>query len=302
MHLKNTNNHHIPIMLKEVIEILNIRPGSNIIDLTTGGGGHLKEIAKKVGPTGIVIALDKDIKILKNNNIKNITKQYSCIKLIYNSFSNIEFILKKYKISKIDGILCDLGISSNQLQDSTRGFTFKLNGPLDMRINQENNITAYKMLKQISIINLTKIIHSFGNIHNANKIAQNIKTRISSNSIFSLVNAININNNNKSKKLISSIFRALRMQVNNELGELDKIFSILDNILSKFGKAIFITFHSLEDKIVKNNMLKYSQLINNINKNKWKILFNKVITSNYHEIKNNSACKSAKLRVIEKIN
>lgn len=294
--MHSIHNNHIPIMLKEVIEILNIRPGSNIIDLTTGGGGHLKEIAKKVGPTGIIIALDKDIKILKNHNILKITKKYSCIKLVYDSFSNIELILKKYKISKIDGILCDLGISSNQLQDSTRGFTFKLNGPLDMRINQDNNITAYKMLKQISIINLTKIIHSFGNIHNANKIAKNIKKRITSNSIFSLINAININNN-KSKKLITSIFRALRMQVNNELGELDKIFSILDNILSKFGKAIFITFHSLEDKTVKSNIIKYSQLTNN----KWKILFTKVITPNYKEIQMNSACKSAKLRVIEKI-
>jgi len=296
----STHNNHIPIMLKEVIEILNIRPGSNIIDLTTGGGGHLKEIAKKVGPSGIIIALDKDIKILKNHNIINITKKYSCIKLVYDSFSNIELILKKYKISKIDGILCDLGISSNQLQDSTRGFTFKSNGPLDMRINQENDITAYKMLKQISILNLTKIIHSFGNIHNANKLAKNIKKRITSNSIFSLINAININNN--SKKIITSIFRALRMQVNNELGELDKIFSILDNILSKFGKAIFITFHSLEDKIVKSNILKYSNLTNFRNKSKWKILFNKVITPTTQETKNNSYCKSAKLRVIEKIN
>ncbi len=296
---------HTPIMCNEIITYLNIKPNDIIVDTTAGGGGHLKLIAQKLNNNGKIIALDKDIEAHHEHAAGGVLKhfKYKNIKLIHSSFSLLPKILKQYKINKINALLCDLGMSSHQLNNQIRGFSFLKDGPIDMRMNKQSNITAYDIIQHTSEKQLKHIIYKYGQEEKAAFIAKHIKQMLPiKNSTIYLANIINTLIGKKYNKIhpATKTFQALRIATNNEIKELKQLLYDFPNLLDINGKAIFISFHSLEDKEIKNTLYKLSQQHANGIK-KFTLLNKKSLHCNKLELKNNHNARSAKLRVIKKI-
>ncbi|QJC36849.1 16S rRNA (cytosine(1402)-N(4))-methyltransferase RsmH [Enterobacteriaceae endosymbiont of Donacia vulgaris] len=309
--------NHIPVLLKESVNSLNIKNNGIYIDATYGCGGHTKLILSKLGKYGKIYAIDCDIQtILKYKILDN--------RIIYinDNFSNFKTILNN-KIGKIDGILFDLGISSFQLNNSKRGFSYMFNGPLDMRMNQKKGITAYNLLKNINEKKLSDILRIYGEEKYHKKIAYNIKKNISNNKLHNTKDlsysiCSSITKSNKFKHPAKRSFQAIRIFLNREIEELKKALNFSLKLLKKHGIISIISFHSIEDRIIKCFMKKYSSLnkqniynklpltekeINNFyyknNKRKLKII-NRIFPSK-KEIYQNPRSRSAILRVAQKI-
>ncbi|WP_343183694.1 16S rRNA (cytosine(1402)-N(4))-methyltransferase RsmH [Buchnera aphidicola] len=255
---------HIPVLLKESIKSLNIKKNGIYIDATFGSGGHSKEILKKIGKNGTLYAIDRDpesIKIAKN--IKD-----SRFHIIQGLFSNIFKYCKKFKIlKKINGIIVDLGMSSIQLNNKKRGFSFKKNGPLDMRMNQKEGISASQWLINSNQQKISHILKKYGEERYAKQIAYNIVKNNKKNPIINTyqLSKIILHSTPYQKKNSSRrSFQAIRIYLNNELNELKKFLNNIINILAPNGKLCIISFHSLEDRIVKQFMFKNSRKIPNL--------------------------------------
>ena len=250
---------HIPVLLKEAVQGLNIKSGMTVIDATLGGGGHSREILSKIGATGKLIVIDKDQSAIKDfsrwcekNHKKNVV-------LVNRSFSDIEDILKTLNIDGVDGILTDLGWSSDQVGDSSRGFSFLFDGPLDMRLDQRQNLTAEYIVNNWNEAEIEKIFYQYGEEKWAKKIASTIlkeraKKRIESTLRLSEIVASSIPKKFWPQRIhpATKVFQALRIAVNDELGELEKFLPSAIEKLKVGGRISIITFHSLEDRIVKN--------------------------------------------------
>ncbi|QJC38070.1 16S rRNA (cytosine(1402)-N(4))-methyltransferase RsmH [Enterobacteriaceae endosymbiont of Donacia marginata] len=308
--------NHIPVLLKESIQSLNIKNNGMYIDATYGCGGHTKLILSKLGNYGRIYAIDCDIKtILKHKIIDN------RIVYINNNFSNLKSILDN-KIGKIDGILFDLGISSFQLNNPQRGFSYMFNGPLDMRINQKKEETAYTLLKNINEKKLSEILKKYGEEKYHKKIAYNIKKYIlhkKLNNTQDLSTLIcSINKKSKFKHPAKRSFQAIRIFLNKEIEELKKALNNSLKLLKKGGILSIISFHSIEDRIIKYFMKKNSILykknihhklpltekeINNFyyKNNKIKLKIISRIFPSKKEIFKNPRSRSAILRIAEKI-
>lgn len=285
---KNINNkHHIPVLLYESIEnIINDKSGI-YLDITFGGGGHSREILKKINYNGKLIAIDCDINAIKNNTIKD-----KRLVLFHENFTNLEQIFRKY-YTKIDGIIGDLGLSSYQLNDYNRGFSINSKqNDLDMRMDKnKNKIKASHIINNYSKKELSNILINYGDIKNPYKIINNIlyKRKIKKiTTIHEFISATNI----KNRRLLIKIFQAIRIEVNNELNNLLFFLKNCFKILKKNAKIAIISYHSKEDKIVKQIFKNTKYKLKQINK--------KVIKPNYNEIKNNPKSKSAKLRIAKK--
>ncbi|QJC38485.1 16S rRNA (cytosine(1402)-N(4))-methyltransferase RsmH [Enterobacteriaceae endosymbiont of Donacia fulgens] len=307
---------HIPVLLKESIQSLNIKTNGIYIDATYGCGGHTKLILSKLGNYGRIYAVDCDIKtILKYKIIDN--------RIIYinKNFSKLKYVLNN-KIGKIDGILFDLGISSFQLNNPQRGFSYMSNGPLDMRINQKKKKTAYTLLKNINEKKLSEILKKYGEERYHKKIAYNIKKYILQkklNNTQDLSTLIcSISKNNKFKHPAKRSFQAIRIFLNKEIKELKKSLKISLKLLKKGGILSIISFHSIEDRIIKHFMKKYStsykknihhklpiteKEINNFyyKNNTINLKIIDRIFPSKKEIFNNPRSRSAILRIAEKI-
>ncbi|QJC35623.1 16S rRNA (cytosine(1402)-N(4))-methyltransferase RsmH [Enterobacteriaceae endosymbiont of Donacia sparganii] len=309
--------NHIPVLLKESVHSLNIKKNGIYIDATYGCGGHTKLILSKLGNYGRIYAIDCDIKTILKYKIMD-----NRIIYIHNKFSNLKLILNKM-IGKIDGIFFDLGISSFQLNNPKRGFSYMSNGPLDMRINQNNKITALNLLKNISEKKISEILKNYGEERYHKKIAYNIKKYILKNKLhntYDLSNLIcsTIIKNNKFKHPAKRSFQAIRIFLNKEIEELKKVLNISLELLKKNGIISIISFHSIEDRIIKNFMKKHSPYYKgNINSklpltekeinylyyknNKFKLkIINRVFPSK-NEIFKNPRARSAILRIAKKI-
>ncbi|QJC30338.1 16S rRNA (cytosine(1402)-N(4))-methyltransferase RsmH [Enterobacteriaceae endosymbiont of Neohaemonia nigricornis] len=284
---------HIPVLLKEAIKNLNIKHNGIYIDATYGCGGHTYAILQKLGPLGKVYAIDRDNCTIIQNKIHDKRIIY-----IYDNFSNLQNICCKYNIlGKVDGILFDLGLSSFQLNNPDRGFSFMLNGPLDMRMNQKDNITAYTFLKNINQDKLSHILKIYGEERFHKKIAIKIKKYISFNNLNSTHDLSNIIrstiflNKKYNKHPATRTFQAIRIVINNELEELKQALYHTLKILKIGGILSVISFHSLEDRIVKKFMTKYSK----INDDFLKIPFNILEINNFNNI------KYIKLKIINRV-
>ncbi|QJC30762.1 16S rRNA (cytosine(1402)-N(4))-methyltransferase RsmH [Enterobacteriaceae endosymbiont of Macroplea appendiculata] len=304
---------HKPVLLKEIINSLHIKKNGIYIDATYGCGGHTKEILKNLGPLGKVYAIDYDSQSIDKYKINDQRITY-----INKQFSNLKKICLKYNVTqKIDGIIFDLGISSYQLYNPMRGFSFMSHGPLDMRINTKQGITAYDLLKKIKLKELSFILKKYGEEKFHNKIAKKIKQYIMFNQL---------NNTYDLSKLVCSIvkkynkhpatrtFQAIRIYLNNELKELHKALNNTLDILKIGGILSVISFHSLEDRIVKTFMKKFSSInicnlkipLNDIElayffKNKCQLkIINRIFPTKL-EINNNYQARSAILRIAQKI-
>ena len=305
-------NKHIPVLLKETIDGLNIKPNGIYVDLTLGRGGHSEEILKRLDK-GFLIAVDQDETAIEES--MNRLQKYSSKLIVFRAnFSQIEDILQTQKIEKVDGILMDLGVSSPQFDDVSRGFTYRYDAPLDMRMDQRNSLTAREIVNTYSQSELVRIFQEYGEEKYAYSIAKNIvkaREKQSIETTFQLVEIIKASKPSKELKKVGhpakQVFQALRIAVNDELNVLYSTLNRVPFLLNKGGRLAVITFHSGEDKIVKQIFKRLTTIEGNrydipdINKEAEFLLVNrKVITPSEEELAINHRSASSKLRIIER--
>ena len=295
---------HIPVLLQESIEGLNIKEGGVYVDCTTNRGGHSIEIAKALGENGTLICIDLDQEALEEarrtlEKVKNLPK----VHFIRSNFRFLPSILKDLKITHVHGILADLGISSQELDESGRGFTFRADEPLLMTFNnlpEEDETTAYDIVNCWSESTIADILYGFADERYARRIASAIVKKRESGPIrstFELVEVIEgaVPPLYRHGKIhcATKTFQALRMATNDELGSIGDLIDSFSTILASNGRACIITFHSTEDRIVKHKLRAQGDTLRAITK--------KAIVPTSEEIKNNPRARSAQLRIVERI-
>ena len=293
---------HIPVLQKEVIEYLDPKPNENFIDCTIGEAGHSLAILEKNGPKGKVLGIDRDPGVIKNieSRIPNLEFRKRLV-LACDNFANLEEIVKKQNFKQVSGILFDLGMSSWHLEESGRGFSFLRNEPLDMRYNLENPLTAEKIVNYWSKSEIEKILREYGEERFAKKIAERIiESRAKPiETTFQLIEIIKsvIPREYQVGRLhpATRTFQALRIAVNDELNNLEKTLPQAINVLNRGGRLVVISFHSLEDRIVKNFLKKCGGDAD------VKLITKKPIGPSKEEIIKNPRSRSAKLRSAIKI-
>jgi len=297
--------YHKPVLLEECINGLNIRPNGIYVDLTFGGGGHALRILEKLGDNGKLLAFDQD-KDAGQNIIND-----SRITFIHANFRFLRNFLRYYRIDKVNGILADLGISSHQVDTPERGFSFMKDGDLDMRMNKACRYTASDILNEYDEQRLVNIFRQYGDLKNARAIANRIISMRREKKIertFELVNGLSpLIPRQKHNKFLAQVFQALRIEVNHEITALKELLVQLPELLIAGGRLVFLTYHSVEDRPVKN-FLKTGNTEGKIDKDffgnvkvPFKLINKTVIVPSGDEIKANPRARSARLRIAEKI-
>lgn len=302
---------HKPVLLNEAITSLSILPNGTYVDATSGFGGHSKEIYKKLNEQGKLICIDQDLTAI--NTLKQIFNNLNNVFVIYDNFANIKEILKKLKVNKVNGILADLGVSSLMFDDPKRGFSYHNDEKLDMRMNQNQALTAYDVVNKYSIEKLTNIFIKYADATEAKKVANAIGTYRKLNSISTTMqlvdiikNAVSLKTLKKHKHPAKIYFQAIRMEVNDELNKLDNFINAGLDTLAIDGIMSIISYHSIEDRCVKTN---FNRKVNPtipieipLQIKPDFVLINKhPITPTEKEIKANKRSHSAKLRSIKRI-
>ena len=296
--------YHVPVLLKEVIDGLKIIPSGTYVDCTFGGGGHSKKILENLNDAGKLIVFDQD-----EDAGKNVPDDERVIFVPHN-FRHLQRFLRFHKINKVNGILADLGVSSHQFNEAQRGFSTRFDAALDMRMNQSEKMTAADVLKNFSEEKLHKIFGKYGEVTNSKTLAKTIvefrKTQPLQtinqfkNSVYPIVKG-------NPEKYFAQVFQALRIEVNDELNVLKEMFLQSVEVLEEGGRIAVITFHSLEDRIVKNFFKngnfedeQNQDLFGNKPKNQLKVITKKPIVPSAEELKQNPRSRSSKLRIAEK--
>ena len=297
-------NYHNPVMLKECINGLNIKPNGVYVDATFGGGGHSKAILDNLSD-GKLYSFDQDLDV--NQNLF----QDKRFKFIKSNFRYIKKFLKVEGIEKIDGLLADLGVSSHQIDSPKRGFSIRFNEKLDMRMNMEIPKSAVNILNEYSKDKLSEIFRRYGEFSNSNLIADKIIEFRKSNVIVNtndLIQSLKVlTPSSKKNKFLARVFQAIRIEVNDELSCLIDLLNSCNELLKTNARIVVISYHSLEDRIVKNFIKKgnvegklVKDFFGNVKRN-FKQLNNKIICPKEEEILNNPRSRSAKLRIAERI-
>ena len=299
-----SKSYHIPVLLKESINVLNILPNGVYVDATFGGGGHTKEILNHLNSSGKVIAFDQDADAIENQI------EDKRLKLIKSNFKYLTNHLNYLQINKIDGLLADFGISSYQIDTEIRGFSIRFNSDLDMRMNKDQKKEAKQILNKYSSDDLNYMFKNFGELNNYKKVTQTIISQRSKQKIVTTGDLINIlkpisppKNNNK---FLAKIFQAIRIEVNDELSVIKKLLKASSQYLNKGGRLVCISYHSLEDRLVKRYIQNgsFNQLVESDiygNKNTYFRKIGKIVTPSKYELNKNKRSRSAKLRIAEKI-
>ena len=298
-------DYHIPVMLKESINGLNIKPDGIYVDLTFGGGGHSKFILQKLSSNGSLFAFDVDKDVIKNvEKIKN--KSFHFIKSNFRFFRNH---LKENGLNKVDGILADLGISSHQINSNQRGFTFKGDEKLDMRMNNDLEFNAIDLLNTYNKDQLINIFSIYGEIKNSKQLANSIVRLRRKKKIEKTIDLIGIINpfskKNREEKYYAKVFQAIRIEINDEINSLKDLLLQSKISLNKKGRLVVISYHSLEDRLVKNFINK-GNFIGEVEKDFYgnqirvfKSISKKPIIPSKKEIIKNPRSRSANLRIGE---
>lgn len=288
---------HIPVLPNEVLESLNPSANSIIVDGTFGGGGHAKLIAPLVSPDGKVIGIDRDEEAVER--FQNESPDSSAILVLQGSYADIPELLASIGIERIDGVLLDLGLSSDQLADESRGFSFSSQGDLDLRFDTTCGEPAWRLVNRLSAEHLADLIYEFGEERLSRRIARKIVEHRKSHPIRQASQLANIVRSCYPRKRNERIdpatrtFQALRIAVNNELKALEIALRRLPAMLSPGGRMAIISFHSLEDRMVKNAFRSDDRL---------RVITKKPITATDEELADNTRSRSAKLRVAERVN
>ena len=297
--------YHVPVLYNEVIEALNIQPNGVYVDCTFGGGGHAKGILEKLNAHGRLIAFDQDA-----DAQKNIPHDERLIFVPHN-FRHLQRFLKLHKHEKINGLLADLGVSSFQFDEAERGFSTRFNGPLDMRMDKRTQKTASEILLHYSEAQLHKMFEQYGEVTNSKTLARHITEQRNSTPLKNIQSFKQILHpvvKGNPNKYFAQVFQALRIEVNDEMGALKEMLQQLPEVMLPGARAAIITFHSIEDRIVKNffKQAGEDEDENNPFSTKqrqpvFRAVYKKPITPGEVEVKRNPRARSAKLRIAEKI-
>lgn len=298
------NVYHIPVLLQETVDGLNINPDGIYVDVTFGGGGHSREILSRLSPKGHLYSFDQD-----EDAEQNII-QDNRFTFVRSNFRYIKNWMRYYGIEQVDGILADLGVSSHHFDAQERGFSFRFDAPLDMRMNQKAQRTATDILNEYSEAQLADLFYLYGELKNARKIAAAVVKNRNNQRIETTGDLMNIIKvffeRDREKKELAKVFQALRIEVNQEMQALKEMLTASAVLLKAGGRLSVLTYHSLEDRMVKN-LIKTGNVEGHVEKDFFgntnaplKMVNNKVIIASEEEQTRNPRSRSAKLRIAEK--
>lgn len=298
-------SYHNPVMLHESVDGLDIKKDGIYVDVTYGGGGHSKEILKRLGDKGRLIAFDQDADV-EGNVVKD-----ERLVMVPQNFRYLKNYLKMYGIPQIDGLLADLGVSSHQFDVGERGFSIRFDGPLDMRMSKSNLVTAAKVVNEYSEEDLLRLFREYGEINNAKKLVFEIVSKRMGSKFKTTTDLIEVAEKlvpgKMKNKYLAQVFQALRIEVNSELEVLKDLLVQSKEVLKPSGRLVVITYHSLEDRLVKN-FLKKGSFSGELEKDffgnqlvDFKLITRKPVTPSNEELKLNNRARSAKLRIAEKV-
>lgn len=298
------NNYHIPVMLQECLEGLQIRPDGVYVDVTFGGGGHSREIFERLNENGKLIVFDQDPDARKN------AWEASNFHFVAANFAYIQNHLRMLGIKQVDGILADLGVSSHQFDEGSRGFSIREDAELDMRMNQNGDLTAKKVVNNYEEDDLFRVFRSYGEIQNTAKLVRAILKERNFAPINTTGRLAEIGASCapkfKENKYNAQVFQAIRIEVNDEMGVLESFLKATEEVLAPEGRLVVMSYHSLEDRMVKNFM-KRGSLTGEITKDffgnvikPFTEIVRHPITASEEEIERNSRARSAKLRIAER--
>ena len=298
-------DYHVPVLLEPAVENLNIHTDGTYVDCTFGGGGHSREILKRLGQNGKLIAFDQDADAKKN------LPDDSRVIFIPQNFRHVQRFLRLNDIHHVDGILADLGVSSHQFDEAARGFSIRFDAPLDMRMDQRQELTAFDVINTYPEQRLHKLFEQYGEVTNSKSLAKSIvrlRQAVSLKTSDAFKNALHGMVKGNPNRYFAQVFQALRIEVNDELGALKELLQQAPKLLKPGGRIAVITFHSLEDRLVKNFFRRGSfdepetnPFINEERTNELIVVTKKPLVATEKEIKLNPRARSAKLRVAEKI-
>lgn len=298
--------YHTPALLLPSIDGLNINPSGTYVDSTFGGGGHSRAILDKLGSNGRLFGFDQDIDALDNATADD------RFTFVHGNFRHMANFLRYYGVTAVDGVLADLGVSSHHFDDPERGFSFRFDAPLDMRMNQKSDITAAEIINTADEERLASLFRLYGELPTARRLAHAIVTARTTKAITTtaqlIATAEPFVNPRQQKKELAQIFQALRIEVNDEMGALKCLLTASTDLIKEGGRLAVITYHSLEDRLVKNFM-RSGNIDGNVEKDffgrqlsPFRQVNSKPIVADESEVNNNPRSRSAKLRIAERIN
>lgn len=298
--------YHVPVLMKDSVDGLNISSGGIYVDVTFGGGGHSREILSRLDADGHLYSFDQDADAEKN--IINDGR----LTFVRSNFRYLKNWMRYYGVDHIDGLLADLGVSSHHFDDESRGFSFRFDAPLDMRMNKRDGTTAADVVNTYDEERLADVFYLYGELKNSRKIAAALVKARATRKIATTQDFIgaveSLFRREREKKDMAKLFQALRIEVNNEMTALKEMLKAATDLLRPGGRLSVITYHSLEDRIVKNVMKtgnpegKMKQDFYGRVETPFVLINNKVITPGEEELENNPRSRSAKLRIAEKKN
>lgn len=309
----NNTTYHVPVLLKESVDGLNIGNGGAYVDVTFGGGGHSREILHRLGEGAHLYSFDQDEDAFCQSEKLMAENEKLCGKFTFvrSNFRYLKNFLRYYGVESVDGVLADLGVSSHHFDDSERGFSFRFNGTLDMRMNRSGGMTAAHVMNTYDEKSLADLFYLYGELKNSRKLASAIVKARAGQKIETIEDLLNVIKpffgRDREKKDMAKAFQALRIEVNHEMDALKEMLVSARDMLRPGGRLVVITYHSLEDRIVKN-MMKTGNCEGHEEKDffgrsesPFRLINNKVIVPDMEEQERNPRSRSAKLRIAEKL-
>lgn len=301
----STTSYHIPALLEETINGLNIKEDGTYVDVTFGGGGHSRAILEKLGDKGRLLGMDQDLDAWANKLDDN------RFTFVHSNFSFLKNFVRYYGVDGVDGILADLGVSFHHFDASERGFSFRHDSALDMRMNTKSSLDARTVLASYDEEQLANVLYLYGELKQSRRMASAIVKARQAGEISTTGQLVEIVTpyikRSQEKKELAQVFQALRIEVNHEIDVLKRLLEQSLEVLNPGGRLVVITYHSLEDRLVKNFM-RSGNLEGKVEKDfygrvstPWKLINNKVITASDAEVERNPRSRSAKLRIAEKV-
>jgi 16S rRNA (cytosine1402-N4)-methyltransferase len=297
-------DYHVPVLLEACLNGLNIKEDGVYVDVTYGGGGHSKAILERLGKKGKLIAFDRD------SEAHNQAIEDERIVFVKANYRYISKFLKLNGVTKIDGLLADLGVSSHQLDEAKRGFSFRFSSDLDMRMDSDSPLSAYQVINDYPKVQLASVLFQYGEVINANRLADEIIKAREIAPIKTTSQLIGIADKclmGKRNKYLAQVFQAIRIEVNEELESLKEMLLQTKDLLSSGGRLVVISYHSLEDRMVKNFM-RYGNMLGEPIKDMmgredkvFKVITKKPIEAEEKELSENNRSRSARLRIAEKL-
>jgi 16S rRNA (cytosine1402-N4)-methyltransferase len=298
-------SYHIPVLYYETLDGLSIKPDGVYVDCTFGGGGHSRGILEQLGPDGRLFAFDQDADA--QSNIPDDPR----VVFVPQNFRHLQRFLRLHKVTAVDGVLADLGVSSHQFDEGDRGFSIRFSGPLDMRMDRRQTLTAAGIVGEYSEQQLHKLFEQYGEVSNAKTLARHIaqqRNHVQLQTIEQFKSLISPVVKGNPNKYLAQVFQALRMEVNDEMGALKEMLQQIPAVLKTGGRIAIITFHSIEDRLVKNFFRQGSfdeapdnPFLPDVKEKVLKLITKKPVTASEEELKQNNRSRSAKLRVAEKL-